>query len=88
VTHVVLDVEGGIVDPHRPPHLEARERQLLPVAGHEVEAVLHVLDHLVVGRRRTLEGDDRAHVHVGRLALLSEEGGVDRAEPVLVARRH
>src|SRR5439155_3232751 len=35
-----------------------------------------------------LEHHDRPHVHVRALLLLSEEGGVDRAEPILVLRTH
>ena len=38
-------------------------------------------------RHRSLEHDERADVHVRGLLLLVEEGGVNRAQPVLVALR-
>lgn len=37
VANVIGDVEVGVVDPQRAPHLHPRHRQLLPVAGNEVE---------------------------------------------------
>ena len=42
-------------------------------------------DEVLARGRRALEDHERADVHVGRLLLLVEEGGVDRAQPVLVS---
>ena len=89
VAHVVVEVEARVVDPERPAHLEAREGELLAVARHERQPRLDVRAELVARRRRSLEDHERADVHVRGLLLLVEEGGVDRAQAVLVAlRRH
>ena len=37
VAHVVLEVEARVVDPDRPAGLQRRERELVPVARHEVQ---------------------------------------------------
>ena len=84
MAHVVVEVEARIVDPERPPHLEAREGELLAVARHQVEPRLDVVGELLARGRRALEDHQRADVHVRRLPLLVKEGGVNRAEPVLV----
>jgi hypothetical protein len=47
-----------------------------------------VLEELVEGRRRPLEDDPRADVHVRSRLLLMEEGGVDGAQSVEMLRRH
>ena len=85
---MVLEVQPRIVDPHRPPGLQRREGQLLPEARHEVQARLDVLDELVVARRRALEDEHRADVHVRAVALLVEKAGVGRAQPVQVRDSH
>jgi hypothetical protein len=64
VAHVIVDVEARVVDPERPPHLEPRERQLLAIAGDQMQARLDVLGELLARGRRALEDHDRAHVHV------------------------
>ena len=84
VAHVVVEVEVGVVDPERPSGLEPRKRQLLAVAGHATEPRGQVVLELLASRRRPVEDDEGAHVHVRRLLLLSEEGGVHRAQTVLV----
>ena len=50
VAHVVVDVELRVVDPERPPHLEAREGELLAVARHEVQPRLDVRDEVLARR--------------------------------------
>jgi hypothetical protein len=49
--HVVLEVEAGIVDPQRQGDPPRRERQLLPVARHQVEARLHMFEEVCIRRR-------------------------------------
>ena len=86
VPHVVVDVEARVVDPERPAHLEARERRASggsAARGRRRDSMC--ARELVVRGRRTLEDHERADVHVRRLLLLVEEGGVDRAQPVLVS---
>ena len=70
------------------PALQRREGELLPVARHEVQPRLDVLEELVVDRRRALEDEHGADVHVRRLVLLGEEAGVGRAQPVEVGNGH
>ena len=50
VADVVLEVEGGVVDPQRPAGLQRREGELLPVARDEVQAAADVRGE--VARRR------------------------------------
>jgi hypothetical protein len=73
VAHVVVDVEARVVDPHRPAHLEARNREPLPVARHEVQALLDVLHQLEVIHRRPVEDHHAADVHVRCVLLLREK---------------
>ena len=84
VAHVVGEVEGRVVHPERPPRLDGREGELLAEARHEVQPAAHVVEEVVVGRRRPLEDQDRADVHVAVRALVRQERGVDRREPVEV----
>jgi hypothetical protein len=81
---VVVQVEAGVVDPERAPHLEAREGEPLAITRHEPEARVEVGDEVLARRGRPLEGGERADMHVRGLFLLVEKGGVDGAEPVLV----
>ena len=83
VAHVVAEVEVRVVDPARPSLAERHERELLPVARHEVEAGVDPRDDLVVRRRRPLESHDRAHVHVRGLVLQVQEGRVEPRQPVV-----
>jgi len=60
----------------------------VPVARHEVQPPADLLEDFLHVRGRT--GDDRqspdVHVRVG--ALLVQEGGIDRGEPIEVALDH
>ena len=87
VAHVVAGVEVRVVDPHRPRLGERRERELLPVARHEVHARVELLDELVVAGRLALEQQARADVHVGAGVLEREEGGVEAGEAIGVRHR-
>ena len=88
VAQVVLEVEARVVDPHRSPGLDRRERELLAVAGDEVQPPAHVVGEVVERRRRALEDHDGADVHVGVLALLCQERRVHRRQPIAVRLRH
>ncbi len=88
VAHVVGEVEVRIVDPERPAGLDRREGELLPEAGDHVQAAAHVLEQVLVGRRRSLEDHDRADVHVRVGRLVRQERRVDRAQPVHVSLCH
>ena len=70
------------------PGLERRERELLPVARHEVQPRAHVARKSVERGRRALEQHDAADVHVRVRPLLREEPGVDGREAVEVLLRH
>ena len=88
VAHVVLEVEAGVVDPQRAAGLDGREGELLAEARHEVQARAHVVGEPLVGGRRALEDHHRADVHVGRRALLRDEGRIHRGQPVAVLLGH
>jgi predicted protein tyrosine phosphatase len=77
VAHVVLEVEARVVDPALAAEPTGRDRELLAIARHEVQPAADVLEHVLVTRRRAGEARDRADVHVRRIALLVQEGGVD-----------
>ena len=82
VAHVVGEVEVGVVDPERSSRLHRRERQLLAESRYEVQAAAHVVEEVVVARRRALEDQDGADVHVAVGALVRQERGVDRRQSV------
>ena len=63
--HVVLEVEVGVVDPHRPALAERHEAQLLAEARHQREPPLDVLEQLLVRRGLALEDRHAGDVHVG-----------------------
>ncbi len=88
VADVVLEVERRVVDPERAPRLQGRDGELLAEAGDEVEAAADVLDQVVVARRRTLEDQHPADVHVARIGLVAEKRGIDRTEAIHVALGH
>ncbi len=73
VAHVVAEVELGVVDPERPAGLGRRERQLLAVPGHEVQAAVDVVEEVLVARGRPLEDRHAADVHVARRRLVGQE---------------
>src|SRR3954468_9054704 len=87
VPHVVGQVEGRVVDPQRPPRLERRRRQLLPVARHQMQPRLDVREELVERRRRAVEEREPADVHVRVRLLLRQEGRVHGGEPVQMLLR-
>ena len=78
-----------VVDPDRPAHLEPREGELLPVARHEVQARLR---HARSARRAPAAAPRRAGPRpraCGRSCFSwCEEGGIHRAEAVLVLGCH
>ena len=88
VADVVLEVEARVVDPHRPPGLDRRERELLAVARDEVQPPADLVDEVDVAGRRPVEDHHRADVHVRRRPLLREEGRVHRGQPITVSLRH
>ena len=88
VADVVGEVEVGIVDPEGPPGLDGRKGQLLAEAGDEVQPAVDVREEVLVVRRRPLEDQDGADVHVRARGLVREERGVDRAQPVHVSLCH
>jgi hypothetical protein len=88
VAHVVLEVEAGVVDPHRPPGLQRRRGQPLAVARDQVQATADVVEVVVERRRRALEDQQAADVHVRALALLVQERRVHRAEAIEVLLGH
>ena len=64
VADVVGEVEVDVVGPERPAGLERRHDDALAEARHQAEPAAHVLDEVDVERRRPLEDQDRADVHV------------------------
>jgi hypothetical protein len=88
VADVVLEVEVGVVRPHRASALQRRHGQLLAVAGDEVKAAPDVVEQVDQRRWRPLEHRDPTHVHVRAGTLVVEEGRVDCGEPVEVVLRH
>ena len=88
VAHVVLEVEARVVDPHRAPAVERRVGELVAVAGHQVQAPADLLEELLHRRRRAFDDRQPADVHVRDGALLVQERGVDRGQPVEVALGH
>ena len=80
---VVLGVEVGVVDPYGPALAQRHGGELLPVARHEVQAILDRLDELAVRRRVAVEGHDGRHVHVRAAGLEVQERGVQRGQAVM-----
>ena len=88
VADVVLGVEAGVVDPHRPAAVERRVGELVAVARDEVQAPADLFEELVHAGRRAFDDRQAADVHVRHGALLVEEAGVDRSQPVEMALGH
>jgi hypothetical protein len=82
VADVVLEVEVGIVDPHRPPQRQRHGGDLLPVAGHQRQPPADRSAEVVVGRWRPLEDPHRPDVHVVDVVLDVEERRIQRAQPI------
>ena len=81
---VVAKVEVRVVHPDRPPQPERDRAELLAVARHQRQPPGQVCQHLLLGRRRTLEdGDGRDRHRDVRVGVLRvDEHGVQRVQPV------
>ena len=88
MAHVVFEVEVGIVDPQRSAAASGRECELLAVAGQQMQTPAHVVEHVGERRRWPLEQQHAADVHVRARALLVQEAGVRRCQPIQVLLRH
>ena len=86
---VVVELELGIVDPHRVMEAEGHSERPLPERGHQVETLLNDPADLRVACRGREEGacalgrvehEGDAHVHGRRGRLEGEEGGVHAGE--------
>src|SRR5215213_4310343 len=82
MTYVVGEVEVDVVRPERPARLQRWHDDPLPKARNLVEPAADVLDEVGVERRRPLEDQDRADVHVAGGALVGQERGVDGGQPI------
>ena len=80
VTEVVVEVEVGVVDPHRASELERDRRDPLPVARDAVQLRRQQLAQLSRGRLRPFEDREPRDVHVGDPVLEVEELGIEHAE--------
>ena len=83
-SHVVVDVEPGVVDPHRVAEAERHLDQPAPehrgggdAAG---DPLLHPLERVAPRDRRRVEDQGHGHVHVEARGLEVEEAGVESAE--------
>ena len=81
---VVVEVEMGVVDPHRAALSERHEAQLLAESRHQVEPRGDVVAKVRVLGSRALEQGGRGDVHVRGAVLKVEERAVEAAEPVAV----
>ena len=88
VADVVLEVEARVVDPHGAAAVERRVGELVPVAGNEVQPPADLLEELVHRRRRPFDDRQAADVHVRDRALLVQERGVYRGQPIEVTLAH
>ncbi len=82
MAYVVLDVEARIVDPQRPARAGGRDCELLAVARQQVQAPADVFEHVLVRRRGAVEQQQTADVHMRTRALLMQEAGVRRCQPI------
>ena len=85
-SHVVVDVEVGVLDPQRVVELERDLDEAPPERRQQVEPALDELDHLLegvaAGDGGRVEDGRRRHVHVDRRRLEIEEGGIESGEPL------
>jgi hypothetical protein len=79
---VVVEDEGGIVDPRGVREATGDEPQPLAVAGQERELALDQCEDVVERRRGTGEDRTRADVEVGDAVLGVDEDGVERTEVI------
>ena len=82
VAHVVLEVEVGVVDPHRTAEVHGDEAHSLAVARHERQLACEELHEAVIGRGWSFEDRARADVHVGDAVLEVEERRVERVHAI------
>ena len=82
--HVVRDVEGLVVDPHRVRQVSGHPAHALAVSRHEGDAAADQRDEPVVVKpaARRLEDQHAAHMHGGGATLQIEEGHVEGAQPI------
>ena len=88
VADVVLEVEAGVIDPHRASAVDRCVGELVAVARDQVQSPADLLEELVHARRRAFDDRQAADVHVRDGALLVQERGVYRRQPVEVALGH
>ena len=82
MAHVVVDVEMGVVDPHRTAQLEGHVADHAAVTGYQRQFALDHRLELHEGGLRALEDAHRGDVHVADAVLDVEEGRVQWAHPV------
>ena len=77
---VVVEVEVGIVHPHRVVPVEGDVDQAASERGHQVEAlgdeVLDLVEGIPTGHRGRVQHHGHGHMHVVRGRLQVQEGGV------------
>src|SRR5439155_27143751 len=82
------EVEARVVHPHGPSAVDRRRGELVAIAGNKVQTHADLLEQFTGAGRRAFDDRQAADVHVRVLALLVQERGVDRRQPVEMARRH
>jgi hypothetical protein len=73
VTDVALEVEVGVVDPHRPAEVHEHEANTLAVTRHERKHGSEQSDNVVIRGWGPFEHCARCDVHVRRAVLQVEE---------------
>ena len=86
VSHVVIEVELRVVDPHRTPLAVGHEAELLRNRGTRWRREADVLAELDVVRGGALEHERGGHVHVGGAVLEVQERRIESREAI--ARSH
>ena len=79
---MVLKVEGRVIDPQLAAGLKGRRGQLLAVARHEMQTPAHMIEEGLEVGGGTLEEQHGPDMHMRGFALLVQEGGIDRGQPV------
>ena len=73
MTDVALEVEVGVVNPHRPAEVHGHEANTLAVTRHERKLRSEQSDNVVIRRWGPFEHRARRDVHVRRAVLQIEE---------------
>ena len=85
VADVVVEVEVGIVEPHRPVQVERHEREPLAELGQQRQPLgevrLDLLERVAARHRRRVEQHDRLHLHRDAGVLQVQERRVHAAQP-------